>query len=241
VEVRGLIGFVALSTIMAFALLSIADEGQTVEASVLAATLTQDQSEPPDFLAAVSSTIPATASTTSTAAIQAAPTTTIALVAPLATASTAAPTTTQRPLSVGENALALVRYDWQGRFPEWEITFGSGRSGIRALTYPREQRIEVFIRASDTPQSLHRVIAHELGHLVDVELDSAEHRDRWIEQRGIDADVPWWPGESAPDFATGAGDFAEAFAVWETGVQSQSTVGGQPSASDLAVLAELVS
>ncbi len=95
------------------------------------------------------------------------------------------------------------------------------------------------MRDADTEATLHRVIAHELGHVLDVEYNSADDRDRWIAQRGIDSSVPWWPSASAPDFATGAGDFAEAFAVWETGITTRSSVGAQPSQADLDLLIEL--
>jgi hypothetical protein len=80
-----------------------------------------------------------------------------------------------------------------------------------------------------------------MGHVIDVELNSPEERDRWLVERGIADSVVWWPSASAHDFATGAGDFAEAFAVWETGVQTQSTLAGQPDAGDLALLIELMS
>jgi hypothetical protein len=133
-----------------------------------------------------------------------------------------------------------MHLDWRTLFPEWQVEFLAGREGLRALTYPHEQRIEVFVRRDDTTESLHRVLAHEFGHVIDVELNSSGDRDRWAAQRHLAESVVWWPGESAPDFATGAGDFAEAFAVFETGVRSQSSVAGQPTSEDLAVLTELI-
>ncbi len=148
-----------------------------------------------------------------------------------------APTVTIDP---AEAALDRMRFDWGGRFPDWEVSFLGPRSGLRALTYPHERRIEVFVRSTDTAESLHRVLAHEIGHLVDVELNTNEDRDRWRSQRSLSSAVPWWPDDSDPDFASGAGDFAEAFAVWEAGIISQSTVAGQPTAADLELLRELV-
>lgn len=193
----------------------------------------------------VTSTLP-TSLATSTTTIAAPPvpstadsvvpvTTTVVLAAP---ETTSAPTTTIAR-SIGELALERVAYDWRGRFPDWQVEFEPAREGLRALTYPAERRIEVFVRTSDTPATLHRVFAHELGHLIDVELNDDGDRARWFDVRGIAQETPWWPSASAPDFDTGAGDFAEAFAVWETGVSSRSTVGGQPDADDLAVLREL--
>ena len=141
-------------------------------------------------------------------------------------------------VALGERALLRMNYQWSSRFPDWTIEFLGPRQGLRALTYPSERRIEVFVRAQDDEASLHRVIAHEVGHLVDVSANSQADRDRWSAQRNIE-DADWWPSEAQPDFATGAGDFAEAFAVWETGIQSRSTIAGQPDEADLALLAEL--
>ena len=149
------------------------------------------------------------------------------------------PPSTTEPLPLGEQALALMAFDWRAHFPNWQVEFRGERDGIRALTYPAERRIEVFIRPSDTAETLHRVFAHELGHVVDVELNSDEDRERWLLTRGIDRNAPWWPSATSPDFHTGAGDFAEAFAVWETGVSSRSTIGEQPDAEDLELLREL--
>lgn len=167
-------------------------------------------------------------------------------VAPVTTAELSAPPDTNDVAStvagsIDEQALARVSYDWQARFPDWRVEFTTAREGIRALTYPAERRVEVFVRPSDTAATLHRVFAHELGHLIDVELNDDADRARWLDARGIDQETPWWPSASAPDFDTGAGDFAEAFAVWETGVSSRSTVGDQPDAGDLQLLRELAS
>ena len=148
-------------------------------------------------------------------------------------------TSTSVPLSLGEQALERVSFDWRTRFPDWQVEFLSARDGIRALTFPAERRIEVFVRSTDTATTLHRVFAHELGHVIDVELNSDEDRARWSDVRDIDQRTPWWPSAESPDFDTGAGDFAEAFAVWETAVSTRSTVGGQPDADDLALLREL--
>lgn len=152
-------------------------------------------------------------------------------------------TTTVPPaetLPIGQLALDRLSIDWQAMFPTWRIEFTGPREGLRALTYPRERIIELFVRADDTPETLHRVLAHELGHVIDVELNNDEDRARWVQQRGLASDVPWWPSAAAPDFATGAGDFAEAFAVMESGVVSRSTVGSQPTAADLVLLRELM-
>lgn len=150
---------------------------------------------------------------------------------------TPAPTLADR--SLADEALDRVSFDWRSAFPEWQVEFRGPRDGLRALTYPAERRIEIFIRPTDTAATLHRVFAHELGHVVDVELNSDTDRARWLDERDIAQDTPWWPSAQAPDFATGAGDFAEAFAVWETGVSTRSTIGDQPGSRDVDLLREL--
>lgn len=177
--------------------------------------------------------VPAPAQSSTT--VVAAPTT----AAPTTSAPDTETTTSNEPLSMGDQALLAMEYPWRAEFPDWEVVFLGPRSGIRALTYPLDKRIEIFIRESDTVSSLHRVFAHELGHVIDVEFNTDADRQRWRDQRGIASSVPWWPNAEAPDFATGAGDFAEAFAVWHSGVTTRSTVGAQPSSSDIALLEEL--
>lgn len=141
---------------------------------------------------------------------------------------------------IGQLALDRMSFDWRIAFPAWRVEFLGPREGLRALTYPSEKKIEIFVRADDTAETLHRVFAHELGHVFDVELNDDADRARWAAQRDLPASAPWWPSAAAPDFATGAGDFAEAFAVWETGVMTRSSIGDQPTSEDLALLLELM-
>ena len=187
---------------------------------------------------------PATAAPEQPAAVDVAPTT-----APDTTAAAeqAAPTTTVAPsttvvsgrAAIAAEGISRLSFDFRSAFPTWGLDFLGPRQGLRALTYPAERRIEVFVREDDTAASIHRVLAHELGHVIDVEWNSDSDRERWREQRGLPDSVPWWPNAEAPDFATGAGDFAEAFAVLETGITTRSQVAGQPDAADLALLQEL--
>lgn len=160
-----------------------------------------------------------------------------ALVAPVTAAPPTAPT---QSLSRVDQMFALVNFDWRAAFPDWVVEFEGERVGVRALTFPAEKRVVVYVRGDDTPESLHRVFAHELGHVIDVELNSNDEREQWRQQRGLGGNVPWWPSAEAPDFATGAGDFAEAFAVLETGITTRSTVGAQPTSADLALMRQLM-
>lgn len=206
-------------------------------ASVVTTTTNAATVSPTTGQSTTTSVVPS--STTSRTVTPATTTSTVVTATTTDTAPTALAAASIEPASLGDQALELVEFPWRESFPDWQIIFRGPRNGIRALTFPQEKRVEIFIRSSDTAATLHRVFAHELGHMIDVEWNSDEDRQRWRDQRGLSPEAPWWPSAESPDFATGAGDFAEAFAVWETGVTTRSTVGDQPSAADLALLREL--
>lgn len=138
-----------------------------------------------------------------------------------------------------DDALALVAYRWQQMLPEWRIEFLHQRDGLYGLTLVPEKRIEIYVRPDQGSVFLAHVIAHELGHAVDVELNDEQERARWAEVRDI-GDAPWWPTSGATDFSTGAGDFAESFAAWQVGDGAfRSAIGGPPNADELDLLAAL--
>ena len=139
----------------------------------------------------------------------------------------------------GVEAMALIEFPWRRTLPRWSIAFLPARVGLRGLTRVDDRRIEIYVRDADSATSLARVVAHELGHAVDVELNSSGDRERWRAVRGAPASVSWWPGNAVSDFDTLAGDFAEAFATMLTGSVSLSRVAPVPGPAALAVLAEL--
>ncbi len=143
------------------------------------------------------------------------------------------------PEARGFEALAMITFPWEELLPGWTIEFLPEADGLYGLTLVSEERIEIYVRENQETALLAHVIAHELGHAVDVTLNSSSDRQRWEDSRGIDSE-PWWPTSGATDFSTGAGDFAEAFAAWQVGDQSfRSTLGDAPTAGQEALLAEL--
>ena len=137
----------------------------------------------------------------------------------------------------GNSALSRISYDW--RALGFSIEFLPERSGFRGLTFPYENRIEVYVSDSLTDSHLAHVIAHEIGHMIDVRLNDADDRRRWLTARGLPTSTQWWAGEAVSDFASGSGDFAECFATWQLGTQPNSKLA--PSCSGTAtLLAELV-
>ena len=198
--------------------------------------------------AAVQTLPPSTTSTTTTPSTTTTSTTTTSTTTttttttppppPPAPAPVAAPTPT---VAIGDQALALLTFDWRSRLPGWTLSFEGGRQGVRGMTKPDQKRIEIYVRADDTAGFVARVIAHEVGHALDLELNTGEDRARWRQARGVADEVLWWPDGTSFDFDTLAGDFAEAFAVWQTGASSRSRVGGGFTPDQLAVLVQLVS
>lgn len=155
--------------------------------------------------------------------------------APAAVAQTAT-----TPAAIGAAAEALLPFDWQAALPGWTIVYSGPDSGFRGLTYPYDKTIEMFVRKNDTPQSLAGILAHELGHAIDVTHFSNSDRNQWKDARGIN-NVQWWPDAYASDFQSGAGDFAEAFAYWALADPTSSQIGGTPTPAQIAVLDNLLS
>ncbi len=136
-------------------------------------------------------------------------------------------------------ALAHISYPWASRLPGWTIVFDDDGGTLRGVTLSGPQRIEIHMRPGDSAWDLARVLAHELGHAVDLAYNDTGDRRAWKQARGIDAEAPWWPTSGAADFATGAGDFAECFATWQVGSGSLSRLAGACSAADLALVRQL--
>ncbi len=194
----------------------LSDPGPTVLAPV---SVTRPPTEAADAFRADTFVTTTTVTTTSTVLVADAPTT---------------------PDDTVAAALAEITYPWELLLPEWQIEFLEARDGVLGYTWSTEQRIEIFVRDGQTVEFLSHVIAHELGHAVDIELNSPDDRREWQASRGISG-LAWWAESGRSDFATGAGDWAESFAAWQVGDRHfRSQLGGVPSAEQMILMAELV-
>ncbi len=151
-----------------------------------------------------------------------------------------ATTTTVAPFGLSD-AVASVPYPTHEALPGWVIVQAPARVGLEGLTRPAERRIDVHARGSWTVPHFRHVVAHEIGHAVDVTLLDDAARREWADARGH-PNIEWWPnGDGVTDFGSGAGDFAESFAwVMLGGGEWFSTVAGPPDANQEALLRRLV-
>ena len=114
------------------------------------------------------------------------------------------------PESVGRAAEALIAFDYHSVLDGWTFEYGGPRDGYRGNTNTVSRTISVYVGEYDTPQVVAEVIAHEVGHALDIMYLDDDTRIEWMEMRGVTEG--WWPHSGASDFHVGAGDYAEAVA-----------------------------
>ncbi len=142
---------------------------------------------------------------------------------------------------VGLQALALVTYDWRTKLPGWRIQFLPARKGYLALTYRIEKRIDVYVRLDRPVEGIAHDISHEIGHALDVTYLDETMRARFLALRNLPGDSPWWACNSCRDLQTGAGDFAEVFAlIAAPKFKFYSELGSEPTTEQLAAIANEV-
>jgi hypothetical protein len=84
--------------------------------------------------------------------------------------------------------------------------------GLRGRIDTAARTITLFVAPTAAPHRIAHDLAHEIGHAFDTGRLSATERAAYLRARGV-AGATWWPGGEASDYATGAGDFAEVFAL----------------------------
>jgi hypothetical protein len=113
---------------------------------------------------------------------------------------------------VGRQALRRVNWNWRVALGDWSIQFGPGQSGKNGLTDKKVHLITVWIRSSDSLESIAGTIVHELAHAFDWKYLTPGLRSKWLATRGLPPDTPWYfpVGQLRSDYLSGAGDFAES-------------------------------
>jgi hypothetical protein len=83
---------------------------------------------------------------------------------------------------------------------------------LRGLTDTGRHTITLYLARGDAPHRTAHDLAHEIGHAWDAEHMTTASRRAYLARRGAPK-APWWPGNRRSDYAVGAGDFAEVFAL----------------------------
>jgi hypothetical protein len=84
--------------------------------------------------------------------------------------------------------------------------------GLRGRTDTAARTITLYVGPRDAPGAVAHDLGHELGHAYDATRLTAAQRAAYLRARGV-AGAPWTPGAGASDYRSGAGDFAEVFAL----------------------------
>jgi hypothetical protein len=139
---------------------------------------------------------------------------------------------------LGDEAELSIAYPWRSYLPGWTVAYLDA-DVVSGNTNIPTQTITVGVPPGATPAYVSEVLAHEIGHAIDVSYLSDADRARWLEARGATG-IDWWPNGGPGDFDVGAGDFAEAVAAWLTGSSNDSAVAGPFTTAQLDLVAEFV-
>ena len=93
----------------------------------------------------------------------------------------------------------------------YRVAVAPPRPGVEADIDRERHRITLFLSGHEVPHRVAHDLAHEIGHAVDFERLTDADRRAYLARRGR-AGAAWWP-DGASDYAVGAGDFAEVYAL----------------------------
>ncbi len=124
---------------------------------------------------------------------------------------------------IGAQAEAMISYDWQSLLPGWNVKYEDDSAGYKGMTHLPTKSITIYIDANASVDDVAGVLAHEVGHAIDVTHLDDDDRMNWLEAR--DMPMVWWAGDGLNDFSVGAGDFAEAVAASWVDSPSNSNFG----------------
>jgi hypothetical protein len=124
----------------------------------------------------------------------------------------AAPASTETSRQRAVTAAALELVSARPADLGYRLLIAPPRPRVRGVTDRRLRTITLFVGDHEVPHMLAHDLAHELGHAFDDRRMTDRLRRAYLVRRGRPA-AQWWPRGRFSDYATGAGDFAEVFAL----------------------------
>ena len=95
----------------------------------------------------------------------------------------------------------------------WRVALAPRRDpAVRAKADTGTLTITLFLARDDATHRTAHDLAHELGHAYDAERMTSAARHTFLRRRGVPS-VGWSAGRERPDYESGAGDFAEVYAL----------------------------
>ena len=95
----------------------------------------------------------------------------------------------------------------------WRVALAPRRDpAVRAKADTGTRTITLFLARDDATHRTAHDLAHEIGHAYDAERMTRAARRAFLRRRGVPS-VGWSPGPARPDYESGAGDFAEVYAL----------------------------
>lgn len=137
---------------------------------------------------------------------------------------------TARGRALARRAASLVAVDPPAL--GYRLALAGPRPKVRAETDRAARTITLFLREDDVAHRVAHDLAHEIGHAYDDRRLDDGDRAAWLRDRGARG-VPWFPDGRLADYDTGAGDFAEVFALCHAASpEFRSTVAPAPAPAD---------
>ncbi|MFT5223317.1 MAG: hypothetical protein ACI867_001632, partial [Glaciecola sp.] len=138
---------------------------------------------------------------------------------------------------IGRQAISQLTYlDISGL--GWSVEFHAGRDDFLGMADGQRLVIDIWVRDDHDVTEVLGTLAHEMAHVLDLELWTEDVRERWLELRGLD--LLWWPSCTCDDRDFGSGDIAEAMAMLEAGRGQWAGLNGVPTPAQLDWLRSIV-
>ncbi len=139
----------------------------------------------------------------------------------------------------GAAAENLIAYPWQTLLSDWTVEYLPSAPGLAGNTNVPSKTISIYLSDGQAAEQIAGILAHEVGHALDITYLDDAARQQWLDARGA-SDVSWWPTDGLNDFSVGSGDFAEAVAATFANSPSTSFLSGPLTAAHFDLVRQLL-